>query len=143
MIALVLTALNLGSGLVKSLTNDVNSFTYMESAPRTAEPNVFMEVPLMARAGSPRISCGAHCVSAGQCVGMEVCGGELCRLWNGSFQTNVTFSSTSAIDCHRYSKNSQSGPNIDITTAVVTNEPTTPVLAGSSDATTVALPTTT
>lgn len=104
MIALVLTTVNLGSGLVKSLTIDVNSLTYMESAPRTAEPNVFMEVPLMARAGSPRISCGAHCGSAGQCVGMEVCGGELCRLWNGSFQTNVTFSSTSAIDCHRYSK---------------------------------------
>lgn len=104
MMALLLTTLILGSSLVRSLTIDVNSFTYMESAPKTAEQDVYMEVPLLTRVGSPKISCGAHCGSAGQCVGMEICGRELCRLWNGTFKTNVTVSASSATKCHRYLK---------------------------------------
>lgn len=104
MTALLLITLILGSSLVRSLTIDVNSFTYMDSAPKTAEPDVYMEVPLLTRGGSLRISCGAHCGSASQCVGMEVCGKELCRLWNGNFKTNVTLSATSATKCHRYLK---------------------------------------
>lgn len=105
MTALLLITLILGSSLVRSLTIDVNSFIYMYSAPKTAEPDVYMEVPLLTRGGSPRISCGAHCGSAGQCVGMEVCGRELCRLWDGNFKTNVTVSATSAAtNCHRYLK---------------------------------------
>lgn len=53
MTALLLITLILGSSLVRSLTIDVNSFTYMESAPKTAEPDVYMEVPLLTRGGSP------------------------------------------------------------------------------------------
>lgn len=79
-----------------------NEFTFTDIVSKVEASNAYREFPL-SRGGIPSLLCGVECSTTDTCIGMEICGGILCRLWKGSFFSNVSGDSSSDT-CRRYSK---------------------------------------
>lgn len=79
-----------------------NRFTFISTISKNIEPNVFREFSLSMK----RIiilECSAACRSEERCVGLDICDGRICRLWNSTnYQSNL--SNTSNELCRRYMK---------------------------------------
>lgn len=79
-----------------------NRFTFISTISKNIEPNVFREFTLSMK----RIlilECSAACRSEERCVGLDICDGRICRLWNSTnYQSNL--SNTSNELCRRYMK---------------------------------------
>lgn len=79
-----------------------NRFTFISTISKNIEPNVFREFTLSIK----RIlilECSAACRSAERCVGLDICDGRICRLWNSTnYQSNL--SNTSNELCRWYIK---------------------------------------
>lgn len=79
-----------------------NRFTFISTISKNIEPNVFREFTLSIKR-ILIVECSAACRSAEQCVGLDICDGRICRLWNSTnYQSNL--SNTSNELCRWYIK---------------------------------------
>ena len=79
-----------------------NNFYHIASVIWSFDFNVYEEFILTTK-GNLRILCGTKCGADDNCRGIEVCDGQLCRLWNDTFTANIT-GNTSNKTCQRYNK---------------------------------------
>lgn len=79
-----------------------NRFTFISTISKNIEPNVFREFTLSMKR-TLILECSAACRSEERCVGLDICDGRICRLWNSTnYQSNL--SNTSNELCRRYMK---------------------------------------
>ncbi|XP_078320160.1 uncharacterized protein LOC144621233 [Crassostrea virginica] len=85
----------------------INGFTYLETISKNEEPNIYRSISLTNRTNrNLKMVCCAVCGTADECIGVDVCDGQICRLWNGLF--DKSFATNTSIEmCRWYIKNSR------------------------------------
>lgn len=79
-----------------------DKFTFMKSIPMNEDGSVYLTFPVPDKRNLI-LTCSATCVTEVDCIGIDICDGRLCRLWNLTFSPSIPLNNSNVF-CQRYIK---------------------------------------
>lgn len=79
-----------------------DKFTFMKSIPMNEDGSVYLTFPVPDKRNLI-LTCSATCVTEVDCIGIDICNGRLCRLWNLTFSPSLSLNNSNVF-CQRYVK---------------------------------------
>lgn len=77
-------------------------FTFLKTISQNEENNVYQTF-FVANKRNHLLTCSAECVTQRVCIGIDVCDGRICRLWNATIYQNSSINNSNNF-CKRYVK---------------------------------------
>lgn len=81
---------------------EADKFTFWKTISKNEERNVYRQVSVPFKR-NPILTCSSKCGRSEDCVGIDICKGRLCRLWNGTFYQGISMNKSHEL-CQRYIK---------------------------------------
>lgn len=79
-----------------------DKFTFMKTISMNEEGSVYHEFSVPYQRNHI-LTCSAKCVRSESCIGIDICDGRICRLWNGTFYQSIPLDNSNEL-CQRYIK---------------------------------------
>lgn len=79
-----------------------NKYAFMKMISMNEEQNVYCKF-LMPYKRNYILTCGAKCGIDESCIGIDVCDGRICRLWNATIYQSISANNSNEL-CKRYIK---------------------------------------
>lgn len=83
-------------------TIEEDKFTFWKTISKNEERNVYRKI-FVPYKRNHILTCSAKCVRSENCIGIDICDGRICRLWNGTFYRGIPFNNSNEL-CQRYIK---------------------------------------
>lgn len=83
-------------------TIEEDKFTFLKTISKNEEGNVYRKFPVPFKRNHI-LTCSVKCVRSENCIGIDICDGRICRLWNGTFYQSIPLDNSNEL-CQRYIK---------------------------------------
>lgn len=83
-------------------TIENNKYTFMKTIAKNEERDVYRQFTTPHNRNYI-LSCGSICGEHESCIGIDVCDGRICRLWNTTIYQNISANNSNEL-CQRYIK---------------------------------------
>lgn len=84
------------------ITIEEDKFTFWKTISKNEEGNVYQKFSVPFKRNHV-LTCSSKCVRSEDCVGIDICDGRICRLWNGTYYQGISMNNSNEL-CQRYIK---------------------------------------
>lgn len=84
------------------ITIEEDKFTFWKTISKNEEGNVYKKCSVPFKRNHV-LTCSSKCVRSKDCVGIDICDGRICRLWNGTYYQGISMNNSNEL-CQRYIK---------------------------------------